>query len=170
MPVRPPYVSPFPDAEPLPGATGAAARALRFLARVEPRTRELLEGEQVSQRVAKFVAGGGSAEGRARRAEVAIYARARLECEGWPEIWVLVFFTEADAAACKARRDRGLPRRTVEESCAAVELPAEPPPPRRRTKREREASGVADRVAQIEELAASLGASLRGDETAPSAE
>jgi hypothetical protein len=69
---------------------------------------------------------------------VALYLRERIRSEGWPELWLLRHVAKADAAMCADRRGRGLHRLRVEETCARLELPKKPPPPTRKTKRERE--------------------------------
>jgi hypothetical protein len=123
-----------------------------MLTRTEPSTRARLEAEKVPLRVARWVAGGHTREERARRADVALYARARLGCEGWPEPWLLGAFASHDAATCTARRNRGLRRLSVEETCADFTLPAAPAP-RRATKRERQAAELVtlqERVALLE--------------------
>lgn len=120
-----------------------------MLLRLEAPIRERLEKERVTLRVAKWVAGGHTQEDRARRGEVALYARARVRSQGWPEMWVLAFFAEAYATTNTSRRARGLRPLGVEKACAAATLPAAPPPPTRPTKKDREAARLREVVAAI---------------------
>jgi hypothetical protein len=152
-----PYVSPFFKlSEPTPVDCTSRRRVLESLRRVETATRERLEAAEVTVCVAEWVAGGRSREGRTRRADVAIFARAKLRCEGWPKIWKLAHFAHADALACESRRSRGLRRLTVEEICADVKLPPHRPPPRRRTRRDRQASQLVQVRARLEGALAEL--------------
>jgi hypothetical protein len=133
-----------------------------MLRRVEAAIRAPLEDQRITKRVAQWVAGGRTREERARRADVALYARVRVLSEGWPELWILAFFAAADASTCASRRARGLRRLTVEETCAGVVPPDAPPPPRRMTKKQREIKRkeklaerlrkLASEVEKIEEL------------------
>lgn len=126
----------------------------RMLARVESATRARLDAAEASYRVAQWVAGAGTPEGRARRAEVAIYARQRLRTEGWPARWVLVLLSRTDAAAWFERRRRGLPRQSLETTCGPVEIPKTPPPPTRATKLQREEALSATVAAELKRLLA----------------
>jgi len=128
-------------------------RLARMLAKVDRSTRELLEAEHVSFRVARWVAGGHSRAGCARRAEVALWLRGHLGCAGWPEVWRLAYLGRADDAACADRRRRGLSRPSVDQTCSSVTLPTKAPPSGRLTKRAREALKLAEVREQLEQLA-----------------
>ena len=124
--------------------------------RVEPAIRTLLEDQRITKRVAQWVAGGSTRDERARRADIALYARDRVLSEGWPELWILVFFAATDATVCESRRARGLRRLTVEETCAGVKVPDAPPPPRRTTKKQREAQRKEKLAARLRKLASEV--------------
>jgi hypothetical protein len=128
----------------LGGETPGLLRLLRLLGPRAP-----IEG-------AVNVAGGRTREDRARRAEVALYARGRVLSEGWPDLWILAFFAAADATVCASRRARGLRRLTVEETCAGVEPPDAPPPPRRTTKKQREANRKEKLAERLRKLASEV--------------
>jgi hypothetical protein len=147
---RLPYRSPFDvPAEDLSGHA-------RMLRRVEPSIRARLEDQRISKRVALWVAGGRTWDQRARRADVAVYVRGRLVLEGWPELWILAYFAAADATVCANRRARGMPRYSVEEMCAGVTLPEAPPPPRRTTKKQREAKRKEKLAERLRKLATEI--------------
>jgi hypothetical protein len=120
-----------------------------MLLRLEAPIRERLEKERVPRRVAQWIAGGHTQEDRARRGQVALYARARVRSQGWPDLWVLAFFAKADATTNTNRRAQGLRPLGVKKTCATATLPAAPPPPTRTTKKVREAARLREVVAAI---------------------
>ena len=126
-PAPPPYVSPFDRYREVSSPVAAMLR------RVESALRDRLEAEEVSAKVAIWIAGGGTREGRARRADVAIYARQRLRSLGWPKLWRVHHFAAHDAQVCADRRARGLLRQTVEQTCASCADPTSPPAPKRQS-------------------------------------
>jgi hypothetical protein len=154
MPAPKAYASPF---DPTPDDCSRTAKMLR---RCEKGPRERLEAEEVPIRVAKWVAGGHTREERARRADVAIYLRARRqresEREGWPELWQLVHFAKVDADHCASRRARGLARPTVAQGCDQEAIPREAPPPTRRTARQRRDEDLREVVEAQARLAGEL--------------
>ncbi len=153
MEPRPPYVSPFGDGiDGGPAFCSAYPRKRKLLLRLEEVPRLALELAEAPGTIALWVAGGKTRQARERRAELALCVRDLRRLEGWPRSWQLTGALHHDEALNTQRRSRGLPRLSVEETCASFELPRAAPPSRRVTKTEKRRRTRAEQIDALRKM------------------